>query len=166
MSDAAEVKPQVVALPDGSSGAVETSKTEIVQVPVELLRKKGKPRGRPFVPGDPRINRKGTKLKPYMHLQALAQNIGDMKVKNKSDGKMYTVNEVILLGMAQSKDFRSNARFLEIEFGKIPEHWDITSDGEKLVAGMSDREMADRVMAIFTVVRERMAKTLEEESKG
>ena len=156
-----EVKPQEVAAQPGSSGAAESTSAGIVPAEILPARKKGKPRGRPFVKGDPRINRKGTKLKPYLHLQEMAQRIGDTKVKAK-DGKEYTINEVILLSMAQSKDFREHARFLEIEFGKIPEHLDLTTGGEPILPAMTDQEMKERIIAIFMAARERMNQKAEE----
>lgn len=163
MLDETEVKPQEVSAPAISRDSAEISKI-IPAVIIPPVRKKGRPRGRPFVKGDPRIRKTGTPLKKFADLRKIALSIADKKAFNKRDGKMYAIAELILMEMAQSKDPREHQKFLEICYGKVPESFDITTAGEKITS-MTDKEMADRVIAIFTAVRVRMAKQLEEETK-
>ena len=81
------------------------------------------PNSKPFVKGDPRINRKG-RPKSFDALRTLAQDIAHEKAKAGGntvviDGHSVTVAEAILRQMAQSKNPAERARFLEIAFGKV-----------------------------------------------
>jgi hypothetical protein len=148
-----------------SSGTPEDNKVQAQAVQVVDLtpRKKGKPRGKPFAKGDPRINRKGTRLSNFLELRIMAQKIAEQKVENRVDHKMYKAVEVILMQMAISKDPREHQKFLEIAYGPVPQKLEIVpgENGEPLPA-MTDQEIADRIVVILGRVRERMA----EQSKG
>ena len=155
-----DVQPKIVVAP-GSNPADNSAPAEIVPA-----KKKRKPGGKPFVKGDPRINRKGNKIKPYLHLVEMAQTIGAMKVLG-TDGKMHEINEIILIDMARSKDFNKQAKFLAYQFGNIPDSFDWDKAGEALkAAGLSDSDLANRIVAILSLARERLArKRIEEDTK-
>jgi len=103
--------------------------------------------GKPFVKGDPRINRKG-RPKSFNGLRELAKQIADEKAKSKGqvlvvDGHSATVVEAILRSWAVSKDPRKQKAFMEIAYGKVPQAVDITTKGEKI----NDSERTDRAIS-------------------
>ena len=80
---------------------------------------------KPFVKGDPRINRKG-RPKSFDALRELAQEISHEIAKSGSEeivigGHKVTVAEAILRGWASSKNPILAKGFLEIAFGKVPD---------------------------------------------
>ena len=91
---------------------------------------------KPFVKGDPRINRKG-RPKSFDALRTLAQDIAHEKAKAGGntvviDGHSVTVAEAILRQWAQSKNPALQQKFIEVAFGKVPQAVDITTKGEKI----------------------------------
>ena len=91
---------------------------------------------KPFVKGDPRINRKG-RPKSFDALRELARDIAHEKAKAGGntvviDGHSVTVAEAILRQWAQSKNPTLQRQFIEVAFGKVPQAVDITSAGDKI----------------------------------
>jgi hypothetical protein len=88
-------------------------------------RPKAKPRGKPFVSGDKRINRKG-RPKSFDALSELAKEIAaERALKPNGEpvlyhGKPMTITEFVLRSWASSTDFRKQNAFMEIAFGKVP----------------------------------------------
>lgn len=99
--------------------------------------KKQPPSGKPFVKGDPRINRKG-RPKSFDALRDLAQQIAHETAKANGnsvviDGHIVTVTEAILRQWAQSKNPILQQRFIEVAFGKVPQPVELSGkDGEPL----------------------------------
>ena len=92
--------------------------------------------GKPFVKGDPRINRKG-RPKSFDALRQLAQQIAheEAKAKDKDtgafvpvviDGHVATTTELILRKWASSNDPRLQMAFIEVAFGKVPNPVELT----------------------------------------
>lgn len=94
------------------------------QQPTEQI--KPKVTGKPFVKGDPRINRKG-RPKSFDQLRALAQQISH-EILTGGDGSRKTVVEALLRKIATEDP----KLFLEIAFGKVPQALDVTSGGQPL----------------------------------
>ena len=91
---------------------------------------------KPFVKGDPRINRKG-RPRSFDALRELAQEIAHETAKSGGaevviEGHKVTVSEAILRGWAMSKNPQLQRAFIEVAFGKVPDKLDITSDGKAL----------------------------------
>ena len=89
--------------------------------------------GKPFVKGDPRINRKG-RPKNFDALRSLALMIAHEEAQSKGEpvvvnGKKATVSEMILRQWAASKNPQLQKAFIEIAFGKVPDALDVVSTG-------------------------------------
>ena len=92
-----------------------------------ISRKTG---GKPFVKGDPRINRKG-RPKSFDAFRELAQSIShEVSLKQGEplliNGHIVTVAEAILRSWAQSKDPRLQMAFIEMAYGKPPQRTELT----------------------------------------
>ena len=92
---------------------------------------------KPFVKGDPRINRSG-RPKDFIAFRELARQIAHEKAKKDGqsiviDGHTVTVAEAILRSWAQSKNPQLQKAFIEIAFGKVPDAIDVTSGGKPIV---------------------------------
>ena len=79
---------------------------------------------KPFVKGDPRINRKG-RPKSFDQLRSLAQEIAHEAAKQGGqpvviDGHTVTVTEAIMRQWAMSKDPRLQQKFIEVAYGQVP----------------------------------------------
>ena len=84
---------------------------------------------KPFVKGDPRINRKG-RPKSFDALRTLAQEIAHETAQSGGvdviiNGHKVTVAEAILRTWAQSKNPQLVKSFIEIAFGKVPDNLEI-----------------------------------------
>lgn len=91
---------------------------------------KKKATGKPFVKGDPRINRKG-RPKSFDKLRELAQQIAHEPAKNGDkelviDGHVVTVTEAILRQWANSRNAKLQAAFVEYAYGKVPNEQQVT----------------------------------------
>jgi len=101
---------------------------------------------KPFVKGDPRINRKG-RPKSFDALRALAVAIAHEPVVVDGgpvvvDGHAVTVAENILRRWALSGDTTSEARFVETAFGKIPNELQLSGANVRVdVTTLSDEEL-------------------------
>lgn len=90
---------------------------------------------KPFVKGDPRINRKG-RPKTFDAARALAQQIAHEIIKSKSedgkeepiviDGHYVTVAEAVLRSWAMSSEPKLQIAFMEWAFGKVPNVTEVT----------------------------------------
>jgi len=86
---------------------------------------------KPFVKGDPRINRKG-RPKTFDAVRALAQEIAIELVRRQDgepalvNGKALTTVELILRSWAQSQDPRKQLAFIEYAYGKVPQQTEVT----------------------------------------
>jgi len=95
-------------------------------------------KGKPFVKGDPRINRKG-RPKTFDAFRELAQQISHEPAisdgeKLQINGHVVTVAEAILRRWAASKDPRLQMAFIEMAYGKPPQRTEITgADGGAIV---------------------------------
>ena len=78
----------------------------------------------PFVPGDPRINRKG-RPKTVDAIRKLAQVIADEEIDYK--GETFSKIELILRDWASSRVFEKQLAFVQYAFGKVPDQ--VFSDG-------------------------------------
>ena len=80
---------------------------------------------KPFVKGDPRINRKG-RPKSFDGLRSLAQEIAHEAAKSQAgqpvviDGHVVTITEAIMRSWAMSKDPRLQQKFIEVAYGQVP----------------------------------------------
>ena len=91
---------------------------------------------KPFVKGDPRINRKG-RPKSFDALRELAQQIAHEPVM--IGDKKITVTEAILRQWAQSKNPQLQKGFLEIAYGKVPDDVNVKVDQRIEVEGVDYR---------------------------
>jgi len=87
---------------------------------------------KPFVKGDPRINRKG-RPRNFDALRELAQQIAHETTNAIIDGHKVTVAEAILRQWAISKNPQLQRAFIEIAFGKVPDALQLMGkDGDTL----------------------------------
>ena len=85
-------------------------------------------KGKPFVKGDPRINRAG-RASNFDQLRALIQEIANEEIDDYKEGRITRLRKVILkLSENQLKEF------LEFGFGKVPlsQSIDVTSGGKAI----------------------------------
>lgn len=102
------------------------------------------PNAKPFVKGDPRINRKG-RPRSFDALRELAQQIAH-EAALSSDGQPIVINghkvtvaEAIIRKWAQSKNPRLQQAFIEVAFGKVPVRNEITgADGGAIIIDWGD----------------------------
>jgi len=98
----------------------DNSNTEVKQ------KKSPIPGAKPFVKGDPRINRKG-RPKAFDYIRAIGQQIGQEIVTESKDGKQIRMNAA---RAALWKLFKHDPyRFIAIAFGEPPKNVQITGAG-------------------------------------
>ena len=90
---------------------------------------------KPFVKGDPRINRKG-RPKSFDALRALAQQIAHEVAQSGGqpiiiNNRKVTAAEAILRQWASSKNPQLQKAFIEIAFGKVPDN--LTVDLQSII---------------------------------
>ena len=88
--------------------------------------------GRPFVKGDPRINRKG-RPKSFDALRALAQQIAHEPTDKVENGHKVTVAEKILRQWADSRNPQLQRAFIEVAFGKVPDKIEMSGTNELVI---------------------------------
>jgi hypothetical protein len=119
----------------------DNSSTVINSVPKQL---------KPFVKGDPRINRLG-RPKSFDALRELARQIADEPVMQDGkrkvvNGHAVTVAEAILRTWAGSKDARLQQAFIEIAYGKVPDKLEISTGTLKMYGLVSPDDWDDDVI--------------------
>ena len=87
---------------------------------------------KPFVKGDPRINRKG-RPKSFDKFRELALQIAHEAAMSKNvcviiNGKKVTITEAILRQWATSKNHQLQRAFIEIAYGKVPDAQEHSGD--------------------------------------
>ena len=94
--------------------------------------------GRPFVPGDPRINRKG-RPKSFNTLRALTKQIA---IEAISDNELDMSRvEAIIRDWMGSPDFNKQKAALELAYGKVPDKTEITGkDGSAIKVKIVKRD--------------------------
>lgn len=107
---------------------------------------------KPFVKGDPRINRNGRPRK-FEQLRKMAVSIAHEPAKDSNgkdiiiDGHIATNAEMIMRTMMKDKKYMRE--FLEIAYGKVPDQVDVTTKGESLNDKLSTEERVNAALAIF-----------------
>ena len=92
---------------------------------------------KPFVKGDPRINRNG-RPKSFKAFRELALSIAHEEATSKGEpvvinNHKVTTSEAILRTWAMSKNPQLQKAFIEIAFGKVPDALDVTSTSELII---------------------------------
>ena len=83
------------------------------------------PNSKPFVKGDPRINR-GGRPKSFDAARALVLQLGN-EVVSSADGKIVTTRfQAILRDWLVSGNFQKQKAALELAFGKVPDKTELT----------------------------------------
>jgi hypothetical protein len=79
---------------------------------------------KPFIKGDPRINRKG-RPKSFDQLRELAQQIAHEEITDKNGRKLTRANAILRIWSA-SKEPTLQKAFMEYAFGKVPDKLETT----------------------------------------
>ena len=96
-------------------------------------------KGKPFVPGDPRINRKG-RPKTFNALRALAVQIATEAINPANELDMVKA-EAIIRDWMSSTDFQKQKAALELAYGKVPDKTEITGrDGSAIKVNIVKRD--------------------------
>ena len=97
--------------------------------------------GKPFVKGDPRINRKG-RPRSFDALRELAKDVVNKKIVSADRSVAMTRIQMILIDWAQSKDVRKQQALLDVAYGRVPQAVSLTGkEGNEIVieiTGKSD----------------------------
>ena len=98
---------------------------------------------KPFVKGDPRINRKG-RPKNFDALRILAQEVLNGKVMTSDGSVAMSRVQIILTDWAQSRDVRKQQALVEIAYGKTPQSLEVSGkDGVPLIIGIGGLDPKD-----------------------
>ena len=81
------------------------------------------PNSKPFVKGDPRINR-GGRPKSFDAARALVLQLGNEVLEGK-DGAKFTRFQLIIRDWLASGNFQKQKAALELAFGKVPDKVDL-----------------------------------------
>jgi hypothetical protein len=82
------------------------------------------PNSKPFVKGDPRINR-GGRPKSFDAARALVLQLGNEVLEGK-DGAKFTRFQLIIRDWLASGNFQKQKAALELAFGKVPDKTELT----------------------------------------
>ena len=111
---------------------------------------------KPFVKGDPRINRKG-RPKNFDALRALAKMIANEKIEGKdTNGQPVIMSrvELILRSWASSKgNWQLQKQFIEVAYGKVKDELELTGkDGSPIeITHLTEDELKKRIAAIIGI---------------
>lgn len=105
-----------------------------------MPRNPGKPPSKPFVKGDPRINRKGRAKVG----ETLAEKVRDAMNEKVADGQEYTkLDQMIDDAMAQAR--KGKFQYLEAlwarGFGKVPDKIEINKDDDIDLSNLTKEEI-------------------------
>ena len=101
---------------------------------------------KPFVKGDPRINRKG-RPKGFAGLRELARQIAHEVATKKGggdlviDGHKATVTEAIMRQWANSGNPKMQQAFIEIAYGKVPNDYHVTGSVSIDLDGLTPEQL-------------------------
>ena len=125
------------------------------------------PNAKPFVKGDPRINRKG-RPKNFDKARELAKQVAILKKTgtNTKTGEKFTTTPVslIFIDWAESKDIRKQRALLEYAYGKVPDAIEIKADiktYEKVKLEVTDYAEIARVLIDAGVLRSTIASDVD-----
>lgn len=124
------IKKENLTIPEGDKMTDETAVNTAENKPKKAT-------GKPFVKGDPRINRKG-RPRSFQAFRELSQEVLHEEATDK-DGKPIIINGHIatnaeMIVRSWLTDKKRQQALIEVAYGKVPAQVDITSGGEKIKA--------------------------------
>lgn len=122
----------------------------------KTARKQRKVPGKPFVKGDPRINRKGRPPNNSAELNAL---IDEIFAEQLSDGKTSMAKiRVALNRLLLHKNPAGPIHVLDRRYGKVSERLDLSNSDGTLKPEMPVAQIAQRVIQLQEIAKQRKAK--------